>query len=221
MEEITCDNAIRLALAPQVSSLTIAARAHVVYCPSCSKRFEQFMEGVLSPEREKAEESLVVKPLYGLVVRFTKDVFEVVKATGDLFGGIQLQPAAASVRGPRGKFYRDFIRMSQQIDRDLSVQLRLSKSTERGKSVVSVFIYRVTNAGIKEGVKDIEIQLCTEKGELLTSKMTPLTGVVELARLAKGSFVIKVSDIRSTVGEIGLELRSLRTTTQGDKKLWP
>ena len=181
--------------------------AHILYCDECFKEI-LLLEKMEETSMEAVKEPSPKKPLYRLIVRFAKGIFETIVATGELFGG-QLQPAVAPVRRVRGKLYRDFIRMSQKIGDNLCMEVRLSGSRGAEKVDISIFMHRITSKGIKEGVENIRVELRNEKGESLTSKVTPRSGIVELGQRFEGKFVIGISSETGTVGEMQLELLPL------------
>jgi len=182
--------------------------AHVLHCDECFSEV-LLLEKMEETLAEEVEVPSLREPLYELVVKFAKGIFEIVAATGELFGGAQLQPAVVPVRAVHGTLYRDFVRMSQKINEDLHMEVRFSGSYGEGKTQISIFIHRITDAGIKEGVEDIRLELRTAKGKRLISKVTPRSGIVELGQWPQGEFVIGIRTGKGKMCNLRLELLPL------------
>jgi hypothetical protein len=176
--------------------------AHILYCDECFKEVLQLekMEETLA---EKIGEPSAVKPVYKLVIRFLKDLVEILEATGKIFQGREL--ALARVRGPRREYQRNFVTMTQDIGDGISAELKVAR-TEIGRNAISIFAYYATPEEKRKGIADLSVTLRPKDGEVSIARVTPPSGIVELGEWNDGDFVLEVSDAKGKTANIHLDL---------------
>lgn len=204
MEKITCENAIRMALGPEVTGVTIAARAHVVYCRNCSKEFAEFQEKVLV-----AETVLEEVPLHRLVVRLIRGALEVLETTAQqIIEGTEPIPAMVRLRGKeKREAHRNFVRTEYYIGEGVSIEIRVSGS-EKETVDISLDAYHKGVENTREGVSNLEVTLQPESGGPVYAAKTSAEGTAKLGRWGgQGSFTIEVSEAGRKIGKVYFELR--------------
>ncbi|MBW2063320.1 MAG: hypothetical protein JRJ03_00165 [Deltaproteobacteria bacterium] len=177
--------------------------AHILHCDDCANELSLLgrMEDAIMKKDEKPS---TIEPFYKLAVRFIRNTIEVLEATGEVFQGREL--AFAKLRGPKREYERKFVVMSQSVNEDLSIDLRVDH-TEIGKHAVSLFAYHTTLKKEKRGISGLDISFRPENTQSSITETTPVNGIVELGEWDEGTFLIEINDVSGKKAEVLLDLR--------------
>lgn len=188
-----------------------ALEAHIALCKSCGESIKvqkavagsQKQEGLmLAPNYvTKRAKDLVNKQIGAnvleLFIKFTDKAIEVVRTTGDVLSGGQLQPAYV-LRGKDTK-----LTSTQSIIKvfdNIKVEIEVSRQREE----LNKLILKVKDDQTETPINDLRATLI-EKSIELESYITQ-NGKAIFENIKPGKYSIRISKVRNPIGVIALEL---------------